>query len=298
MQTIKTIALAMVLAVSSMASSFATDLTMSFYYAAGGSTEKFASSLVPSLERQGITVKKEFYKSCAEAMQAIDRSPDNNVLATLTGDISFANRARGLRCPPTDKMADELVPLPGVTRGAMGVCTRPDFAPRTIADLEEYSKKGNVVKIAYIPNDIFLSMLYKFTLQYTDINFILLPYSGGSTMRTATAAGDVDMFFSMTLAAELQPIGSTCIAMSAKTPGKLFMGEHSRTAFPSFYQSNFFVAEKGHISKDVLRALNVAYQSKEYASGSKVLDTEYEALSSEEIMTQIIQYEGVFSPIK
>lgn len=69
-------------------------ITFTNIYSVGGGTDKAFTSLIPSLERQGFTVTKNFVKSCVDGINLVSNHPANHLLGISTGDAVFLIGAR------------------------------------------------------------------------------------------------------------------------------------------------------------------------------------------------------------
>lgn len=245
-------------------------ITFTNIYSVGGGTDKVFTGLIPSLERQGFAVKKNFVKSCVDGMQVVSASPQNHILGVSTGDIAFSDAGKnGLRCPSLNTAPAKFELLSSLNGGPVYLCTSPKFEGTSVERLRALAQVGRKVKIGYtskIHKEIVDQM---FQTQLPTLNYVMLQYSGGGQNRTAALSGDVDFVVGSSVAAELLPYGSTCIAGSErKDPSIPFFGELEKgkkvKGFEEFLNHNLLVASKGTVSKEVIEALRIAMQSPEF----------------------------------
>ena len=245
-------------------------ITFTNIYSVGGGTDKAFSSLIPSLERQGFTVKKNFTKSCVDGMQVLAATPQNHILGVSTGDIAFSDHTKnGMRCPSLNTAPAKFELFSSLNGGPVYLCTSPKFEGTSVERLRAFAQVGRKVKIGYtskIHKEIVDQMIHS---QLPTLNYVMLMYSGGGQNRTAALAGDVDFVVGSSVAAELVPYGSTCIAGSErKDPTVPFFGELEKgkpvKGFAEFLNHNLLVSVNSSITPTVAKALKTAMQSPEF----------------------------------
>jgi tripartite-type tricarboxylate transporter receptor subunit TctC len=190
-----------------------------FYHPPGGGADTHSRGLITALEQQGVTVKRTYVKSCAEAITYVENNP-GSVMVSLTADLRYSDSAR---CPSIDRVP-KLKLYSSIADTSFVYCTAPKRRDLDLAAIAA-SKDQLLVAVPtidanWIPFNLFAKN------QKNPANLKLVPYKGGGDLKTAVLAGNVDLFYVGTVK-DLLEQGARCLAASTrKNPyGLPFLGD-------------------------------------------------------------------------
>ena len=181
----------------------AADITFMFTDPPGGGAERVVNAMLPTLERSGLTVEKQFFKSCVDAANEMRPDKTTKILILSPGAVNWSNTSEGGKCAPISRWAYTPKLYTTLVSGSLFVCTVPNYQP------------GKKIRIGYTVSVEQTNLVNRYIANQTG-DYVGLPYPGIGPLRTAITAGDVDMFFATSLANEMIAKGGTCIAATAK----------------------------------------------------------------------------------
>lgn len=187
----------------------AKEIEFVYYHPPGGSADLHSQGLIQTLEKQNITVKRTWVKSCSEAIkQTLENK--NTYMVTLTSDLRYKDSAR---CPSVDKHSD-LRLISTLAETPFLFCAAPH---RKDLRLDNISREKNLliglptIDINWIPFTAFVRALHP------PLDAKLIPYKGAGDLKSAILGKNVDMFYvSSTVINELSDKGARCMAASTK----------------------------------------------------------------------------------
>ena len=221
-----------------------------FHYPAGGGVDSSTAALWTAIEKTSdARVKKIYYKSCAEAMDHVAKTP-NSLLVTESGAVNLDGATT--RCPDARKAGMQLVSL--VTSSSGYLCTAPGKTNLTVQDL--LGNRSLKVGAGKHPTTSGVAEAF---LKDIGSKSRVIPYANVAELRASAAAGDVDMVYGVNGIAELVAAGSKCLAASSSdNPRKLpALSTFTKSPFPSFYLSTavFTVHPNDKITSTIQRAM-------------------------------------------
>lgn len=266
-------------------------ITFSIPWPPGGTADRLTAALVAPLERQGISVNRTFYKSCAQAAAAVAAAPSNNFLSSITGDIIFSNLTKGSACPP-------LALIPGATLQAvlseapLLVCSAPKNISKTVKEVAAASKTRSVT-VGY-SGEIHRAILTKIQAHPGIGKIVPVPYAGGGAMRIAAVSGDVDYIMSASACATLAKQNQTTVVASTQASADVpFIANVFEVTgeFPEVALQNFLVGQSSSITSTVAAGLAHAMASPEYAAAAQATGATLPAGSTGELLGKLIAVE-------
>jgi hypothetical protein len=196
--------------VMSLTAAHAATFNFVYYYPPGGGTEAWTNPVIQGLQQRGHTVRKEFFKSCHEALDYARRQTDTTFIITSGLDI-LPTTAK--RCPAQQDQPG-LNFVTNISSGSFYLCTSPRKTQITLNDLT-----GNrQIFVGTTTNDTVM-LPWQVLLNHGSPrpNVRLIPYYGQGELRAAAIAGtDIDLVY---LASNLEAItsaGGICIASSTQ----------------------------------------------------------------------------------
>tara|TARA_R110000823_G_scaffold196825_1_gene328104 strand:+ start:202 stop:1092 length:891 start_codon:yes stop_codon:yes gene_type:complete len=244
--------------ISTMAHSKEIDLAL--YYKPGGGSDRHSSIIAKSLETQGVTVNKKFFKTCVEALNHVK----NNNNAYLFGIATDLRPEASGKCPGLDsysgvKLYSTVGDMPTM------FCTIPkknNINWNTLQNSNEPILVGNVTADAnWLPFQLFLKN------SKTPLNIKVIPYKGAGEVKRAAAAGNIDMMFIAGISAQMVQQGAKCLASSSKTnwADAPFIGDFTKlTDFPETGLQTA-IYSNGTVPADIDKAMKAALSSEQFA---------------------------------
>ena len=244
--------------ISTMAHSKEIDLAL--YYKPGGGSDRHSSIIAKSLETQGVTVNKKFFKTCVEALNHVK----NNNNAYLFGIATDLRPEASGKCPGLDsysgvKLYSTVGDMPTM------FCTIPkknNINWNTLQNSNEPILVGNVTADAnWLPFQLFLKN------SKTPLNIKVIPYKGAGEVKRAAAAGNIDMMFIAGISAQMVQQGAKCLASSSKTnwADAPFIGDFTNlTDFPETGLQTA-IYSNGTVPVDIDKAMKAALSSEQFA---------------------------------
>lgn len=230
-----------------------------YYYPPGGGTEAWSAPVIQGLEQRGHQVRKEFFKSCHEALAYANRQADTTFIVTSGLDI-LPTTAK--RCPAQQDQPD-LKFVTNISSGYFYLCTSPRKAQITLKDLT-----GNrQLFVGTTTNDVVM-LPWQILLNHGTPrpNVKLIPYYGQSELRAAGIAGtDIDLVY---LASNLEAItsaGGVCIASSTQKNhlNLPWLGDLAPGKFQNAYQT-FDIWSFNKINDSDVKLLREIFVSREF----------------------------------
>jgi hypothetical protein len=251
------IAALVMLNISTMAHS--KEIELALYHAPGGGSDRHSSIMAKSLETQGVTVNKKFFKTCVEALNHVKNS-NNAYLFGIATDIQ--PEASG-QCPGLDsysgvKLYSTVGDMPTM------FCTTPTTNNINWNTLQT-SNKTIFVGITVTNSTIFELFLKN---SKTPLNIKAVPYKGAGGVKQAALAGNIDMMFMGGESAQMVQQGAKCLASSAKTnwADAPFIGDFTNlTDFPETRLQTAMYSN-GTVPVDIDKAMKAALSSEQFAA--------------------------------
>ena len=258
---IKSIIMSLFLMLTVVASSaMAKEIELALYYKPGGGSDRHSSILAKSLETQGVTVKKKFFKTCVEAINHV-KSTDNAYLFGIATDLrpEASGKCPGLKNYSTINLYTTVGDMPTM------FCTTPTKSNITIETLQNTKKPilvGNVTGDAnWIPFNMFLEN------SKTKLNIKVVPYSGAGDLRRAAYADNVDMVFVAGGSSQLVAKGASCLAASTKAnwANAPFLGDFTTLkSFPETGLQTAIYSNGNGVPADIDNAMKRALSSEQF----------------------------------
>lgn len=235
-------------------SAAAADIEAVFHYPAGAGHDTATAALWTAVENSGVKVKKVYYKSCAEAIDYVKRTP-NSLFISDNGSFKF-DQATNL-CPAADANNIKFVSL--VLNSGAYLCTAPKQPNLTMKDLTT----DRVYKIAAVKH-ISSSNAVEAFLKSINSKSRVIPYANNAEFRAAVISGDVDFAFGINGIPELVAAGGKCLA-GTTTPNLRNLpplSNFSNNQFPEFsYTLALFTA---HPNPEFTKILQQAMKTPEF----------------------------------
>jgi len=234
---LKTMAIAMTMAIAAPAASFAASVDMLLYFKPGGSTDKHIQQMKPLMEAQGIEVNVQYIKSCAEAIKYTEESNNDVLFYMLTGDYNPGATEGRCVLPTTMKM--KAVAIPYV--GPLNVCVGPAGKGTTLADLQA----GKSVTIGLGAGGKSKAYWEKSMAAIGATGVEFKQYRGGGKKNKAATAGDVDLYTSVNQGINRVKGNSGCILSTVRNDlkGTPFVGDVIGDAnYPEFTDGQIIFA--------------------------------------------------------
>lgn len=287
------------LAACLMGSALADDITFFVPTSPGGGIDNAVTGMTASLESSGFTVKKHFLKSCVDVMNATATAGKNAFMVVDVGAMIFNDPSKGSQCPPLDQAKIDVELVSSVYSTPVLLCSKPGSAIRDLDSMIAASKIRTLRIGSSAP--LFTNVLNA-SASTSEVKYVVLPYSGGGTLKPAILAGDVDLYVNGSLPAALEPLGSKCFATSAKgvrnlpTFDEFFLkGKHR---LPQVNYSSLMLAVKGTVTDDARVALVKAFKSAKFNDALTKMGTFHDGLgagqTSEQQATQMRKVEQVY----
>lgn len=241
-------------------SAMAKEIELALYYKPGGGSDRHSSIVAKSLETQGVTVKKKFFKTCVEAMNHVKNS-NNAYLFGIATDLrpEASGKCPGLNAYSSINLYTTVGDMPTM------FCTTPTKGHITMDTLRTSDKPilvGNPTGDAnWIPFNMFLENAKE------KLNIKVIPYSGAGDTRRAAYADNVDMVFVAGGSSQLVAKGASCLAASTKAnwADAPFLGDF--TTMKDFPETGLQTAiySNGTVPADIDSAVKAALGSKQFA---------------------------------
>jgi len=241
-------------------SAISKEIELALYYKPGGGSDRHSSIVAKSLETQGITVKKKFFKTCVEAMNHVKNS-NNAYLFGIATDLrpEASGKCPGLNSYSSINLYTTVGDMPTM------FCTTPTKGHITMDTLRTSEKPilvGNPTGDAnWIPFNMFLENAKD------KLNIKVIPYSGAGDTRRAAYADNVDMVFVAGGSSQLVAKGASCLAASTKAnwADAPFLGDF--TTMKDFPETGLQTAiySNGTVPDDIDSAVKAALGSKQFA---------------------------------
>ena len=183
-----------------------TSIEFAFYGKPGGGHDRSVAGLVDAINETGISANKNYFGSCAEAMNFLQANPN----ALMVTDSSTMNTQGTVNkwCPNPGDYNVELATI--VSLSAVYLCTAPGKPELTFNDIANGSK---VTIGSVVTGTGTYAMQYMIDL-LPNSNAKVIPYENSNPMKLAATAGDIDFFFNGSSAIDMMAQGSKCIAAS------------------------------------------------------------------------------------
>lgn len=250
-------------------------ITVTNLYGVGGGIDNIVSGMIPSLERQGFTVNKNFVKSCVDGYRLVNNQPENHIMVAVTGDIALSDRNyNGLRCTSLAKSAPSLELFSSMGSAPVYMCSSPKFEGTSIEKLRAIAKTERkvVFGIGTSAHKNVIDRMIK--NQIPDLKYTVVMYKGGAEITAAARAGDIDYVVGATVAVNVQKLGGTCVAVSDRNDKTYtYMGAFDKskpvTDFHDYVAHFLLFANVSQMSPRAAFALKIAMQSPEFLEASK-----------------------------
>jgi hypothetical protein len=248
----------------------AEEITFTNLYGPGGGSDKIVTSLIPSLEAQGFTVKKNFVKSCADAYGLMRSKPENHFLVIATGDAAVNNTdANGTRCPALATLSKSVGVYSALGSSPMFMCAAPGFEGTSVEALRKLAGTGKRVVFG-IGTDA-LKVLIDKTMksQAPGVDYVVVMYKSGAEITAAAKSRDIDYVVGATVAVNIEKMGGKCIAVSDKANTSLpFMGAFSADTqdktFKAYIQHLTLLSDNSAVTPSVDAAMINAAKTPEF----------------------------------
>lgn len=214
----------------------AEEITFSTIYPPGGSTDSVVSAVVGDLEKQGQAVKRQYFKSCFEAIRYMNVNPKDNLIMIDYEDMVFGDNSKGAKCPPQADYKNKISIYSSVYEFSYGLVAVPGYAGTTYSRIKELSAAGNKIRIGYTVSPYNTHMVKLFASRNPNINFVLLPYAGTGALRPAYLAKDFDLYYGAGLKKEMIERGGALVASAKRNTGSAFLGDLTQ---PEFLKNEF-----------------------------------------------------------
>lgn len=192
--------------VTSSASAEINEINVALYGPPGGGYDSATAGFLSAIEDNGISVRKNFFGSCIEALTYVSRTPNS----LMVGGNSTVDPLGVVSnwCPnPGDfnvSLAATLITSP------LYLCTAPSSTELTADDL----LNGNRFNIGVVSTASALGLVNLFIAEVNE-NLRAIPYEGASTLSLGAITGDIDFFYNGNIAPDLVDKGATCLAASS-----------------------------------------------------------------------------------
>lgn len=251
----KKIILAVAFAATS-AAAVAQNIEAVFHFPAGGGHDNATAALWTAVEKTGTPVKKVYYKSCAEAIDHVKKTP-NSFLVSDSGSINLEGATS--RCPDAAKNNIKLASL--VTSAGVYLCVPKSNINLTVEDL----KGDKTYKVGSVKYSTASGALEVF-LKNINSKSRVIPYTTMPELRAAVSSKDVDFMFASNGVPELLADGGKCLAASSsknttlKLPSLASFTKDGK--FPEYLQTTaIFTA---HPNPALSKIIKQAMETKEF----------------------------------
>lgn len=216
-----------------MFSAHASNINFVYYYPPGGGTDAWSVPVIDGFIARGHTVRKEYFKSCHDALAFAKTQSDPTFVVTSGLDIQ---PTVSKRCPSQNSQPG-LNFVTNISGGSFYLCTSPKHPNITFKDLQgdrRYTIGNTSADSAMLPWKTLLASDPKV------LNVTMIPYGGQAELRAAAIAGtDIELIYMSSNLETITSTGGVCIASStAKNHLNLpWLGELAPGKFMNTYQT-------------------------------------------------------------
>lgn len=180
-----------------------------YYFPPGGGSDRYTAPLVDSLDKQGVNVKRTFFKTCADAVRYANQDPNGKIIVANSQDMHPVEAGR---CPPQTE--SNLTWVSNIIVAPLYLCTVPNKNELTLEDLNS-GERFNVGHVSAESTALLAQAFIKYNKE--DLDLRLVPYEGGGELRIAGMSGrDLDFVITGNDAPVFIKEGSTCLASTVK----------------------------------------------------------------------------------
>jgi hypothetical protein len=271
--------------VSVAGAAFANQVEFLFIYPPGGGTDVQASAVISDLEKNGIVVKKSFFKTCTDAVR-YSQNKNNTFIVTVAADWNFSNTNEGANCPPLVRQSGKILPYSRLSELPSYVCSVPGSAIKTVSDVKN-SQRRIAVATPFPSATKFVQQFAELTGKSDLIKVV--PYPGAQGVKLAVTAKDVELFFTGSHYKSFIKDGATCFASTARNAinGIPYLGDLAQVPALKENLSIFVLMSVGNIDDNVTKKIKVALQSEDFLNVLRMSDALHNGLGKGETASQL-----------
>lgn len=253
----------------------AEEITFTNLYGPGGGSDKIVNGLIPSLEAQGFTVKKNFVKSCADAYGLMKANPENHFLVIATGDAAVNDLdANGTRCPALSTLSKSAGVYTSLGSSPMFMCAAPGFEGNSVEALRGLARTSKRVVFGIGTDSLKVLIDKTMKSQAPGVDYVVVMYKSGAEITAAAKARDIDYVMGATVAVNVEKMGGKCIAVSDKSNTTLpymgsFTSDTQDKTFKSYIQHLTLLTDSVTVSSSVNTAMITAAKTAEFKQSVK-----------------------------
>jgi hypothetical protein len=257
MKFIKFVLLSVIGVLSSTAIASQTEFL--FIHPPGGGSDLHTSAVIANLEKNGITAKKSFFKTCTDAVN-YSKNKNNTFIVTMLTDWNFSNFNEGANCPPLGREDGKILPFSKLSEMSSYICSVPGSDIKTVNDVKNTNRRITVAT----PFPAAAAFVQQFANQIGKSDTIkAIPYPGASGVKLAVTAKDVELFFTSAHYKAFMKEGATCFAATMRNApnGIPYLGDLAQLPNLKESPTTIVLMSVGHIDSNVTKEIAFALNS-------------------------------------